>query len=131
MFLSSALDWLEDTGSSVWDTVYDAGAGVLGSAEHLVEGAGASVSSAVDRVYTDATGLVEWGGAQINKQEDMLVHVVDKGEAFAEHAVDQLGGVATDLIDKTASTVSMPLMLLGGGALLFLAASGKNSGFSR
>ena len=126
MWLTSAWDWIEDRAS---DAVH-AGSSVLSSAEHLIEGGATEVESFVSAAHVDAQGLVRWVGHEADKSQDLMAHVLDKGEAFAEHAVDSVGGVATDLIDKSASTISMPLLLLGGGALLFMMGAGKNSSFS-
>ncbi len=140
MFLSGALDWLEEAGESV----VHAATGIIAGAEHLIEGGVGAVHgdvvSAVSAVHDDLRDVVHWGGAQAEKGEDLFASVVDSAEdvvsrgvqemgAVAEKVVDDTSGLANNLVGTAGDLLSTPLMLVGGGVLAFLLMSGRNSGF--
>jgi len=152
MFLSSALEWLEDKGATLGHAIVtdaedllQAGTGLIAGAEDEIEGGVSAIHDdllgAVTTVHDDLSDVIHWGGTQVEKGEDLVSHVVDSSEQVVTHAVQELGdlgdrvlddsyGFANNFVDKGTGMLSTPLTLLAGGALLFLMASGRNSRFS-
>jgi len=151
MFLSSAIDWLEDRGAAVGhaieteaEDVIQTVSGVLHSATDEIEGGISAVHddalAAVTAVHDDFSDVVHWGGTQVEKGEDLFASVLDRGDDLVEHGMQEMGDLAdkvvddsysfgNNLVDKGSGILSTPLVLLAGGALLFLYGSGRNSAF--
>ena len=113
-----------------WEWISDAGSAVVDEAASIVQGAGDLIEAGVETAHDDLRDVISWGGEEVDKTRDLIGTVAVKAEDLAYHAVDEVGGVATTAMDDASSTLSMPLTLLAGGALLFLMASGRNSSFS-
>lgn len=95
-------------------------------------------TGAINTVYTDVkSGLQSvWHGvtgifhktlntakeATLNL-ENKAAAIINKGESVIDHGFKEVGHTARDLGDnfeKTAGSLSMPIMIAGGAAILFL-----------
>jgi len=151
MFLTSAISWLEDEGTAIGrgietaaEDVVQSVTGVIHYATEEIEGGVSAIHddalAVVTTVHDDASDIVHWGGTQVERGEDLFASVLDKGDDLVEHGMQELGDLAdkvvddsyqfgNNFVDKGTGMLSTPLMLLAGGALLFLMASGRNSSF--
>ena len=122
-FLGDVWDWVGNTAGSAVDTVESTASSVVDGAETAATSVYDVGAGAVSGVYNDGKSVVEWGG-------DTVGGLVGATEQTANKIVDDAGNLATGAVNMVnslgssiTSTLSMPLILLGVGAI-FLA---KNS----
>jgi phage-related protein len=97
-----------------------------------------SLKSAVSTVYSDAKSAVSTVYHSIDNhisQAETIVGTVPKTvDDVATKVVSGVSGVANNVVNKTSSTIgglgfdlTLPLLLIGGGALLFLSNQNGNT----
>ena len=106
------LDFIKDTASSVVHKAED----IFNSAENKVESLAKTLyndsKSAVSSVHDDIVSGVAGGANYLQHQSDKLL---DTGKDVINHVADDVDETVT----KTASSLSMPLLLLGGAAAFY------------